>query len=372
MPEILIGMGIIGLLSAIIGSLIALRIEHRSLESIHTRQQAWERAQVSRQWRWETLQKKHIVQFETKLTGQLEQIQTTWRTWEANDAARVEALTQQHETAVTQWHLERELARLPRIEEAPLLANGNGQQQRAFPDWQAAMLQRANLQERDLSHRYLGHANLREAQLSGTHFYMADLSGASLAGANLSGADLSGANLTTADLRGANLTGANLLVADLHNAILLNANLLGVRNLTPEQVWTAIYDGTTQLDPEIDVTLPRPRISIVLPKTPTTPAPTEAPGLSSQTPDSSTEAMAAVTAASSAQTPLPESLPDMPPLMQKSPEPVALLPLSSDDSQPDPVATNLPADKTENRYTEESGRATPRQGYKDKRRAKAN
>lgn len=347
-------------------------MEHRSLESIHTRQHAWERAQESRQGRWEVQQKKRLVQMETKLSNQVEQIQIAWRTWEANDAARVDALAQQHETAVTQWHIERELARLPRVEEAPLLPNANGQHERTFPGWRAAMLERTNLQERDLSHRYLGHANLREAQLSGTHFYMTDLSGASLAGANLSGADLSGANLTGADLRGANLAGANLLVADLHNAILLNANLLGVRNLTTEQVWTAIYDGTTQLDPEIDVTLRRPRILSVLPKTPTTPIEAPAPELSSETPDSSTEPMAVVTSAPAAETPLPESLPDMPSLIQESLEPLALLPLPSDDSQPDPEATGLPADKTENRYTEESDRATPRQRYNGKRGAKAN
>src|SRR5439155_4664515 len=99
--------------------------------------------------------------------------------------------------------------------------------------------------------------DLRDAQLSNASFFMADLTGAYLAGADLSGADLAGANLSEADLRGAKLTGANLNVADLHQAILIDADLRGARNLTPQQIYTAIYDNTTQLDAEIDITKPR-------------------------------------------------------------------------------------------------------------------
>jgi len=86
---------------------------------------------------------------------------------------------------------------------------------------------------------------------------MADLRDACFAGANLSGANLIGANLTYVDLRGANLSGANLLVADLRNAILYGANLLNARNLTTQQIYDTTYDHTTQLDPEIDITMTR-------------------------------------------------------------------------------------------------------------------
>ena len=113
------------------------------------------------------------------------------------------------------------------------------------------------MRERDFSHRYLGQANFRNAQLNGANFYMADLRGASLAGANLTGASLIGANLIDADLRGANLTGANLMVADLQGAILYGANLRGARSLTTQQIYHAAYDHTTQIDPEIDVTMTR-------------------------------------------------------------------------------------------------------------------
>jgi hypothetical protein len=76
---------------------------------------------------------------------------------------------------------------------------------------------------------------------------MADLSGAFLTGADLSGADLSGANLAGADLRDTTLTGANFLIADLHSAILAGTNLFGARNLTTEQLDSAITEvATTQ------------------------------------------------------------------------------------------------------------------------------
>jgi uncharacterized protein YjbI with pentapeptide repeats len=63
--------------------------------------------------------------------------------------------------------------------------------------------------------------------------------------------------LTDADLRGANLSGANLLVTDLHGAILYGANLLATRNLTIQQLSHANTDHTTQIDPELDITLTR-------------------------------------------------------------------------------------------------------------------
>ena len=45
MVEMFIIAGISGLLAAIIGALIALGIQRRSLDKIHARNQAWERAQ---------------------------------------------------------------------------------------------------------------------------------------------------------------------------------------------------------------------------------------------------------------------------------------------------------------------------------------
>jgi hypothetical protein len=112
---------------------------------------------------------------------------------------------------------------------------------------------------------------LREAQLVEANLSMADLSGACLAGANLERANLIGANLTGADLRRANLSGANMMVADLNNAILHGATLLHMRNLSPEQLRTAIYDNTTTIDNTIDITITR---LPVVPTVPTHHAPT--------------------------------------------------------------------------------------------------
>jgi uncharacterized protein YjbI with pentapeptide repeats len=111
------------------------------------------------------------------------------------------------------------------------------------------------LSQRDLSHRYLADADLQEANLTGANFGLSDLSGADLADANLSEVNLTGAKLVGANLRNAILTEANLLVADLEGAVLIGANLLGVRNLTPQQLASAIYDQTTQLDAALDLHL---------------------------------------------------------------------------------------------------------------------
>jgi uncharacterized protein YjbI with pentapeptide repeats len=69
-----------------------------------------------------------------------------------------------------------------------------------------------------------------------------DLSGASLRGANLSGADATNAVFRDADFDGALLAGT----------ILRGADLSGAKNLTPEQLSTAIIDDRTILPGYID------------------------------------------------------------------------------------------------------------------------
>lgn len=184
-------------------------------------------------------------------------MQWAWQAWEAKDAARIATLTKEREETETLWHIRHEVARLPRIEDTPLIHDAAHPHQRYLRDWQPPLLQGADLSQKDLSHRYIGYADLRNAQLVNTNFFMSDLSCALLTGANLSGADLSGANLSGADLRGALLANANLHVADLHEAILVDTNLLTARNLTTQQIYTALYNNTTQLDPSIDITKPR-------------------------------------------------------------------------------------------------------------------
>jgi hypothetical protein len=247
MVEMFIIAGICSFLAAIIGALIALGIQRGSLDKIHARNQAWERAQETHQHNWEIKQEKHTAELEMRLARRVQQVQKVWEEWEVKDQQRLKALAKQYEDRAEQLRLEHELARLPHIEDAPLILDATHQHQNRLPNWQPPMLQGSNLSERDLSHRYLGHADLRNTYLANANFYMSDLSGAFLTGADLSGADLSGANLAGADLRDTTLTSANFLIADLHSAILVGTNLLGARNLTTEQLDSAITEvATTQ------------------------------------------------------------------------------------------------------------------------------
>jgi Pentapeptide repeats (8 copies) len=250
-------LAIVSLLAASLGALIAVRLQNRYWKNIHAQHEGWEHAQQGHHRSWEEKQEKLIAGAEARFIAQVQQLHNDWRQWEAKDAERIIAGIRQQERAEELSRQERELARLPRVEETSMLLSGRYSQGQATTHWRPALLQGANLTDHDLSYRYLGRADLRDAKLSRTNFFMADLSGACLADADLSEADLSCANLANADLRGAQLAGANLLVADLNNAILTGANLLGARNLTTQQVYTAIYDSTTQLDAEIDITLPR-------------------------------------------------------------------------------------------------------------------
>jgi len=246
MLKLLLLGGLISFLTAFIGTFLALRIQHRRWSNSHIEREAWEYAQEGHQYAWEFHQGKRLSEIEQRLSGQVKQVQEEWEQWEErnNDHTR-------------QLSIEYILRQLPKIEETPLALNGQHHFHEAPPDWEPPSFYKASLQGRDFSHRYLGQANLREAQLAGANFYMADLRGVCLVGSNLAEANLIGANLAGADLREANLAGANLLVADLHQAILNGANLLGACNLTTQQMYAAIYDHTTQLDPAIDITMKR-------------------------------------------------------------------------------------------------------------------
>lgn len=240
--------GIASVLLVIITSLILWRLQRNHLRSLQIQQQAWQRAQEMHEQQWEILQEKHAHETNKKVTSQVQHIRDEWKDWESRDAARVESLTQQYATAEQQSQIESELARLPYIETIPFTFD-------AYHPWQPPQLRGANLAHRDLSHRYLGKADLRNANLAHANLFMTDLREACLAGANLTGADLSGVNLTHADLHNATLVEAHLLVADLNAANLNGANLLGAHGLTIEQICTANYNNTTQLDLDIDITL---------------------------------------------------------------------------------------------------------------------
>jgi uncharacterized protein YjbI with pentapeptide repeats len=249
MAIVFITAGIISLLAATIGVLIACKIQARLLHNTGLEHEAWQRAQEAHQNVWEKKQWKQAHDLEQSLNRQVQQIQKAWQSWEFNAEQQLAKLT-----------LEQKLASLPHIEDMPVPSNEYTKSEQIAlysPLSKPFSFFRADLCGRDLSHRYLQQADFREAQLENANFYMTDLAGASLNRANLAGANLAGANLTGADLREAILIGANMLVADLNGAILNGANLFGARNLTSEQLNSAIYNHETQIDFEHDITRPR-------------------------------------------------------------------------------------------------------------------
>jgi hypothetical protein len=257
MTQLIVMIGTVSLIAAILGALIALKLQYNYLNKMQAQFQAWERAQESHQRNWEIQQEKNAAELERRITRQVEQIHEDWEEWKVWDRERIETLVKQYEESELQLHVKRELDRLPRVEDAPLILDAKHQHQHIITGWQPPMLKGADLSGHDFSHRFLGQADLRNAQLIRANFYMADLSGACLIGANLSDAYLVGANLSGADLRDATLTDTDLLVADLHGTVLIGVNLLRARNLTAQQRNTAIYDASTQFGGGTDFTPPR-------------------------------------------------------------------------------------------------------------------
>jgi uncharacterized protein YjbI with pentapeptide repeats len=79
-----------------------------------------------------------------------------------------------------------------------------------------------------------------------------DLHGAFVRRTDLSGASLRGANMTKVDATNAIFRGAVFQGALLDGAILRGAHLTGAKNLTLEQLSSAIIDGRTALPAYID------------------------------------------------------------------------------------------------------------------------
>ncbi len=404
MVEQIIVLAIVSFLAAALGALVAVRLQSRYWKNIHAQHEGWEHAQQGHHRSWEERQEKLIARAEARFNAQVQQLHNDWRQWEVKDAERIIAGIRQQELSEELSRQERELARLPRVEETSMLLSSKYSQGQTVTHWRPALLQGANLTDHDLSHRYLGRADMRNAQLSRANFFMADLSGACLADADLSEADLSGANLSNADLRGALLTGANLLVADLNNAILIGANLLGTRNLTTQQVYTTIYDSTTQLDAEIDITLPRttsmrnmhntghdfpsPPPNTEIPSQDATPLLVEAkpaneilseetaPSLSVAEPlsEETIPSLAVVEPlfeqTISPETPQSDVTDEEMSLPQQEAEPTPTSPIAPDEQEPSQEEIQLLADIREEKQIEEPGKTPPRSKYNGRKRAK--
>lgn len=226
-------------------TLVQIRARDNAQEARH---QEWKMQQEKRQQEWKEQQEKRLDQLEERLIAQLQTLREEVHTKEVQDNKRIDKLKNQYEAALSQVRMEYALAQLPRIEDTPLPGSLDSLQDNTDKKSHPLSLPGVDLSDRDLSHRYLSYANLQNARLTGANLFMTDFSGANLAGADLSNTNLSAANLTHADLHNANLEGANLLVADLNDANLSGANLRNARNLTKEQLKTAIIDSNGQLD----------------------------------------------------------------------------------------------------------------------------
>ncbi|MBX5449412.1 pentapeptide repeat-containing protein [Thermogemmatispora sp.] len=240
---LIIGGVIIFVLAGGLGIFLGLRVQRLFIESVRKQQAAWERAEEARRQVWEQKQQREMAAQKQSLANQVEQLRKAYE----------ERLNQ----AISQFGVELELARLPRVDETPILSKA-AEEGAAMPaHWRPANLYKADLSQRDLSHRYLGRADLRGARLVGANLSMADLSRACLAGADLTRANLTGANLSYADLRDANLSEATLLVADLHQTNLTGARLDNVYSLTEEQLRSAILGPQSRSEAEVEETSPR-------------------------------------------------------------------------------------------------------------------
>ncbi|WP_376796827.1 pentapeptide repeat-containing protein [Thermogemmatispora sp.] len=240
---LIIGGIIVCVLAGGLGVFLGLRVQRHFIESIRKQQAAWERAEEARRQVWEQKQQREMAAQKQSVANQVEQLRKAYE----------ERLNQ----AISQFGVELELARLPRVDETPILSKA-AEAGAAMPaHWRPANLYKADLSQRDLSHRYLGRADLRGARLVGANLSMADLSRACLAGADLTRANLTGANLSYADLREANLSEATLLVADLHQTNLTGARLDNVYSLTEEQLRSAILGPQARSEVEVEETSPR-------------------------------------------------------------------------------------------------------------------
>ena len=111
----------------------------------------------------------------------------------------------------------------------------------------------ADFSETHLKGAALVGASLQNAIFKKAYLYGAYLKRSNLQGANFSEANLRGANLRWSDLQGANLTTANLSRVDIMHANLRNANLKSSKNLSCEQLHSAIIDESTMLPDYIEI-----------------------------------------------------------------------------------------------------------------------
>jgi len=135
MVETIIVIGVTCLVAAMIGALLAIKIQQNYIQKLQEQNRAWERAQESHYRSWEHQQEKNFAEMETRLAGRIQEVQKAWQVWEAKDAEHIATLAKEREETERQWHIKREVARLPRIEDTPLIQDAAHPHQRFLPDW---------------------------------------------------------------------------------------------------------------------------------------------------------------------------------------------------------------------------------------------
>src|SRR5947209_19167863 len=105
--------GIVSLLAAAIGVLLALRIQLGMLDEKAIERKAWENAQEGHHYTWEMQERKNALLFEKQISGQVQQLKEEWQQWEERFNKHAKNLS-----------LDYTLNTLPRVEETPLSLDG--------------------------------------------------------------------------------------------------------------------------------------------------------------------------------------------------------------------------------------------------------
>ena len=145
MVETVIIVAVACVVASMIGALLAIKIQQNYIRRLHEQNQAWERAQESHHQSWEQEQAKRMADAEARLAARVQQLREEWQAWEIKDAQRLEAMQRQQEATEAQWRIKRDIARLPRIEDTPLIKDVAHPHQHTVPGWQPPVLQGADL-----------------------------------------------------------------------------------------------------------------------------------------------------------------------------------------------------------------------------------
>src|ERR1700730_7044213 len=105
MTFVIVG-GIISLLTAAIGVVVALQMQYRIMAEKGVEREAWENAQEGHQYAWQMQERTASLLFEQQITHQVQQMKDEWQQWEARFNDHSKKLSQDYA-----------LKTLPRVEE---------------------------------------------------------------------------------------------------------------------------------------------------------------------------------------------------------------------------------------------------------------